>query len=390
MFNKTTSFSFQEYGEIYHDLSRGQPKGKPGGRKILKISNKKTDFMYCNDDDTYIRVDDGIVMLLVSKDLDKEPLQQFVIHRVIKIKANVYFNFISITKEAKIEISSRNNISDYKTPLNETFLYKRIIPTVEINEILACYYQVRNANYNFSGEVHNHWELTFIDNGELETTIDRTTHKLENYDMLLYAPGQFHTQSTNKETSCSYLTVMFDMTCSGEEHLINRVFHADRNILQAINNFVQASNSNTIYDKDLMICYLKETIIKLLYSDIIEEKPVTHTPMQQRFENELLNEILIYINDNIYTVITIEKLCQEFSVSRSSLQQLFKNNLNTAPKQYISDLKLNKSKVLIKESKYTISEISNILGFASIHYFSRKFKQQFGITPSDYAKTIYN
>ncbi|MEG1947885.1 MAG: AraC family transcriptional regulator, partial [Lachnospiraceae bacterium] len=37
-----------------------------------------------------------------------------------------------------------------------------------------------------------------------------------------------------------------------------------------------------------------------------------------------------------------------------------------------------------------ISEISSKLGFTSIHYFSRKFKQQFGITPSDYAKTIYN
>ncbi|MEG0743950.1 MAG: AraC family transcriptional regulator, partial [Erysipelotrichaceae bacterium] len=46
--------------------------------------------------------------------------------------------------------------------------------------------------------------------------------------------------------------------------------------------------------------------------------------------------------------------------------------------------------LLIKESLYTISEISSKLGFTSIHYFSRKFKQQFGITPSDYAKTIYN
>ena len=112
--------------------------------------------------------------------------------------------------------------------------------------------------------------------------------------------------------------------------------------------------------------------------------------MQQRFENELLNEVLIYINENIYESLTIEEICHKFSISRSSLQTLFKNNLNMAPKQYISDLKLNKSKLLIKESVYTISEISSKLGFTSIHYFSRKFKQQYGITPTDYAKTIYN
>ena len=124
--------------------------------------------------------------------------------------------------------------------------------------------------------------------------------------------------------------------------------------------------------------------------DFLTSSPVASTPMQQRFENELLNEIVIFINDSIYEQITIEEICLKFSISRSSLQTLFKNNLGVAPKQYISDLKLNKSKLLIKESVYTISEIASMMGFTSIHYFSRKFKQQFGITPTDYAKTIYN
>ena len=64
--------------------------------------------------------------------------------------------------------------------------------------------------------------------------------------------------------------------------------------------------------------------------------------------------------------------------------------MKVAPKQYISNLKLNKGKLLIKESTHTISEISAMLGFTSVHYFSRKFKQEYGITPSDYAKSIYN
>ena len=128
----------------------------------------------------------------------------------------------------------------------------------------------------------------------------------------------------------------------------------------------------------------------MIQYDFLSSSPIASTPMQQRFENELLNEIIVYINDMIYKQLTIEEICNKFSISRSSLQLLFKNNLGTAPKQYISDLKLNKSKHLIKESMYTISEIASMLGFTSIHYFSRKFKQQFGITPTDYAKTIYN
>ena len=144
-----------------------------------------------------------------------------------------------------------------------------------------------------------------------------------------------------------------------------------------------------MYDDELMLCYLKEIIVLILQFDFNEDTPVTSSPMQERFESELLNEIVQYINAHIYEQFTIEEICHQFSISRSSLQTLFKNNLKTAPKQYISNLKLNKGKLLIKESTHTISEISSMLGFTSVHYFSRKFKQEFGITPSDYAKSIY-
>ena len=145
-----------------------------------------------------------------------------------------------------------------------------------------------------------------------------------------------------------------------------------------------------LYNNELMLCYLKVLIIRILQYDFLNSSPVASTPMQQRFENELLNEIILYINDMIYEQLTIEDICTKFSISRSSLQTLFKHNVGVAPKQYISDIKLKKSKLLIKENTYTISEVSRMLGFNSIHYFSRKFKQQYGITPTDYAKTLYN
>ena len=56
------------------------------------------------------------------------------------------------------------------------------------------------------------------------------------------------------------------------------------------------------------------------------------------------------------------------------------------PKQYISELKLSEAQKLILQHKYTISEISNQLGFTSIHYFSRKFKERFDMSPTEFAK----
>lgn len=390
MFNKTTSFIFQKYGGILSEISKAQYLKM--SHNEIKIKNKSIDSYYCYDEDVIIKVNEGIVMLVVSSDINDPDSEKFVIHRVIKIKAGVYFNFMSITNAAKIEIIAGLNCKKKtahtynKVPI----VYEKVMPTIQIKEIFAYYYQVRNANYSFPGETHPMWELSFIDNGELESSIDGEMYSLSNFDIMLYGPDQYHTQSTLNNKSCSYLTIMFDMECSHPELITNRVFHANRDIHNALNNFIKVSNNQIYYDTDLMICYLNELIIKLFQYDFLLSTPIASTPMQQKFENELLNEIIIYINENIFTALTIEEICQQFSISRSSLQTLFKNNLNIAPKQYISDLKLNKSKVLIKESVYTISEISNKLGFASIHYFSRKFKQQFGITPTDYAKTIYN
>jgi AraC-like DNA-binding protein len=76
-------------------------------------------------------------------------------------------------------------------------------------------------------------------------------------------------------------------------------------------------------------------------------------------------------------------------MSRSSLQILFNENLKQTPKKYINDLKLEKSRQLISEGRYTISEIALMLGFNSIHYFSRAFTQRYNMAPTEYSKTIF-
>lgn len=390
VFNKTTSFIFNKYGEIINDFSRMRQKKL--SHSILKLKDKQFDYFYEYSNDVYVQVESGIVMLVVSNDELGKDYERFVIHRFIKIKAGVKFNFLCITPTAKILLETdpktkKRTIATYdKVPI----FYEPITPSFEVKEILGYYYQVRNANYTFPGESHEFWELTFIDNGELATTVDEEPYALDEMDLILYAPGQYHTQKTGHSQSCSYLTILFEMDMPDPFLITNRVYHAHRDIHNALNEFIKVSNNDMLYDNELMLCYLKELIIRVMQYDFLNSSPVASTPMQQRFENELLNEIIIYINDTIYEQLTIEEICHKFSISRSSLQTLFKNNLNVAPKQYISDLKLKKSKLLIKENMYTISEIASMLGFTSIHYFSRKFKQQFDITPTDYAKTIYN
>ena len=98
------------------------------------------------------------------------------------------------------------------------------------------------------------------------------------------------------------------------------MYHAHRDIQNALNNFIKVSSNDMLYDNELMLCYLKELIIRILQYDFLSSSPIASTPMQQRFENELLNEIIVYINDMIYKQLTIEEICNKFSISESSLQ----------------------------------------------------------------------
>lgn len=389
MFNKTTSLAFQEYGNIQNAL----PKTvfSKIRNKVMRIQNKTINRLYSYNTDVFIRVEKGIALLLVSTSPNQNEINRFVIHRVTRIRKGIYFNFIALSSEARITIVRPTASRKTVTSLGAEITYDRIMQTFQCKEIFAYYYQVRNADYQFDGERHPYWELTYVDNGTLITNVEGEEFTLNPGDLIIYTPKQFHTQETPKESSCSYLTVMFDSNFSEPELFSNICYHCNKDQTRILQNFISTTNNSfNSYSHDLLLCYIKELMINLLQIQTQEETPSEPLQIVNHFENELLNEILIYINDNIYKPLAIDELCSIFNVSRSSLQTLFKDNLKVAPKQYINELKLSRSKLLIKEGKYTISEISVMLGFGSIHYFSRKFKQRYKLSPTEYAKSIFN
>ena len=79
----------------------------------------------------------------------------------------------------------------------------------------------------------------------------------------------------------------------------------------------------------------------------------------------------------------IELLCEYGYISRSSLQRYFLRYLGVSPKQYLLDLRLNKAVELLASDTMSVAEIAEHCGFKDEKYFSRIFKQSYGITPTD-------
>lgn len=381
MFIKTSNPAFKDFGDIVYDDMDFSSSHK------INLNNKFIDNLkLVTNDYTFIKVTKGVVMILVS--FDSNNIKSFIINRSLHIKKGIYFNFISISDEADVEVLTNTEFKSIK--LDNPFNYSNISSSLDISEIYTKFYQEKGTNYNFSGEKHSYWELTYVDKGELLTTIDGVSYHLKQGDLIFYAPMQFHTQSTFEKISSSYLTINFKMNFNHADLLCNKIFSLKRDSYFIVTRLIEELSNDNLYSNDLSLCYLKQLIIQMLRLDNshFHSKPTTH--MQQTYENELLNDILLYIDDNIYEKISVSTLCDHFCISTSMLHSLFRKNMNNTAKNYINELKLSKSKELIRNSTHTLSEISEMLGFSSIHYFSKKFKSYFNISPTEYSKSIYN
>ena len=93
-----------------------------------------------------------------------------------------------------------------------------------------------------------------------------------------------------------------------------------------------------------------------------------------------------YIDENFTKKITLEELSELVFLSKSQVIRIFRQDIGKTPYEYILDLKLERSKMLLKNTRLMVKEIAFSLGFSDEHYFSYLFKEKMGKTPTSYRK----
>ena len=100
---------------------------------------------------------------------------------------------------------------------------------------------------------------------------------------------------------------------------------------------------------------------------------------------ELLDRVAAYIEKNYTEHITIDDLARCFFVSNSTISHLFKQKMGVSVYRYITQRRLIAAKSLIGQ-KLPMEEISQQVGFSDYSTFYRAFKQEFGISPRQFAQ----
>ena len=94
--------------------------------------------------------------------------------------------------------------------------------------------------------------------------------------------------------------------------------------------------------------------------------------------------LLAYIEHNLSDRITLDSLAARVHFDKSYLTARFKDSMGASPMRYVNHLRMERAKTLLATTDESITQIAKTVGFSSIHYFSRYFKEKEGVTPIEY------
>ena len=128
---------------------------------------------------------------------------------------------------------------------------------------------------------------------------------------------------------------------------------------------------------------LEMLFIELIRSRVSQTAPETKVPSDPKIQ-----EVRSYIDNNYKEKINLDELCFLFGTNKTTLCNSFKKEYGDTIIGYTNKLKIKQAKKLMREGNYNLTEISSIIRFSSIHYFSRMFKKHENISPTEYINTI--
>ncbi|WP_010271658.1 helix-turn-helix domain-containing protein [Paenibacillus senegalensis] len=99
-----------------------------------------------------------------------------------------------------------------------------------------------------------------------------------------------------------------------------------------------------------------------------------------------LKQIREYMEHHYHEPLSIAQLAQMANLSPKYFVYLFKKTFGHSAIDYLTDLRINRAKRYLLESDYRMREIAHKVGYSDEFYFSRKFKKEVGISPSEYVK----
>lgn len=185
----------------------------------------------------------------------------------------------------------------------------------------------------------------------------------------LYLGFDFQSSAVRKESAPCY-----DLTCYAQ---------AQQMVRQLRETVIFMEKGPCISDIYSLIGMITQ-IVALLFSQEDE------WDYRSTSRDNLISHMKSFLKDNMCRSVKTSELSSMFYLSSHYLGDVFKKGTGFSVKEYHNMLRMEHALRLLKESDFTVTEIAEQMGFDSLHYFSKKFKEYYHLSPNAMRKSIRN
>ena len=288
------------------------------------------------------------------------------------------------------------------------FETKPVKREITIDGFNSIYYFEFGKEFSHAPEKHDFWEMVYIDGGDVIAITDGFGRTLSQGQVIFHKPMEVHAHVSNKLVPNNMLVVSFTSKSPAMEYFDKKVFSLDKTGKTLLTLFInEAKNAlgkipGEYSDKNpldfssapfgstqLLECYLTELLLVLSRSyENTESNEKSSENARTLAQSSIIELITGYLQSHVYEAITLADICKTFFMGKSKLCKLFDEYMGKGPIEYFSELKIAEAKKLLLCEELSVSNISDMLCYSSIHNFSRAFKKQVGFSPASYRKKI--
>ncbi len=189
-----------------------------------------------------------------------------------------------------------------------------------------------------------------------------------------------------KESPVDEAHFISDRTANFLDSILNQAKPNQILVTQTVKYLLSGAGLNFIQYKPIVEITSGESFLLFMVTDqsrstidhdSYQQKPL---PLHDSFLENVLQSIDAHLDDETFGV---EILCKETGISERQLQRKLKAITNKSPNQLISSVRLHRAKELLLQYESNIAETAYKTGFSNPSYFSKCFKKEFGVSPSE-------
>lgn len=382
MIRNLNQVTFQGFGTVPPERTQNTKNMDKNAAVTWKLSQPEA-VIYRAKSETWISCGSGMSVLSVSQ--DGESYQQYYLDKSVCVKPEVLFALSPFMGEASVLLFAQEEPEQVGV---RPFDSLRVNHRLRVEGIYTFFYQEKEQGFLFPGESHPMAELTYVDQGALHSVAEGQDLVLKQGDIVIYGPGQWHMQYADIGVAPRFVTLSFDVSGVELAPLLNRKFTAPQNVVTVLQTMLREQERMDEYSTDIILSQLKLLLLLLLREAEAPKGAKLQTANAIHSENEIIRQAQQFISAHIREKLSVPLVARQVDVSPSYLTALFHKNLQISPGEYIRRIKLQESKQMIRENNLNFTEIAAELQYSTVHHFSRQFKEKFGITPTEYAKSV--